>query len=343
MRFVDEVEISVHAGKGGAGALSFLRERHRPRGGPDGGNGGAGGDISLHANAALNTLVDYRHQRRFVAENGVGGAGRDRNGACGNSLALDVPVGTIAYEIDTREQLGDLSSDDAQLLVARGGRGGRGNASFTSSTTRAPRRTEPGGAGEARRLRLELSLLADVGMLGLPNAGKSSLVAAMSAARPRIADYPFTTLWPQLGVVRISYERSFVITDIPGLIPGAAQGHGLGHRFLRHLQRTRLLLHIVDIQPIDGTDPATAVRLLEPELGAFDPALATRERWLVLNKSDLLSTAEAEKQRSKLLRSLSWQHPAHLVSAATGYGLPALCQAMATRLETLKTMPPVHA
>ena len=287
MQFVDEVAVSVAAGKGGPGALSFRRERSIARGGPDGGNGGDGGDILLVANDALNTLVDFRFQPNYRAENGRPGGSRDKTGAGGRPLSLRVPAGTTVIDEDTLEVIGDLPRAGASLIVARGGRRGYGNAHFKSSTDRAPRRTTPGEPGETRSLRLQLQVIADIGLLGLPNAGKSTLIARVSASKPKIADYPFTTLVPNLGVVRVDTDTSFVVADIPGLVPGAAAGAGLGTRFLRHLARTRILLHIVDVAPPDGSDPLHNIDAIERELLAYSPAFAERPIWMAPNKMDL--------------------------------------------------------
>lgn len=325
MKFVDEATMRVHAGNGGNGALSFRREKYIPRGGPDGADGGHGADVVLRADASINTLVDFRVQRRFRAPNGEPGAGRNRTGASGDPLYVAVPVGTVVVDIDTHETIGDLTEDGQTLRVAAGGRGGLGNARFKSSVNRAPRKTTNGTPGEARHLHLELRLIADVGLLGMPNAGKSTLITAMSAARPRIADYPFTTLHPNLGVVSVGNAQSFVMADIPGLIPGAASGAGLGIRFLRHVQRTRLLLHLVDIAPPEGSvDPATAVTQIANELALFDEALAAKPRWLVINKTDLLLEDDFAMHRHQLLDSLDWQGPVYEVSAATGKGTKSL-------------------
>src|SRR5690554_6303722 len=289
MKLVDEAEITVTAGKGGNGCVGFRREKFIPKGGPDGGDGGDGGSVWLQADENLNTLVDFRHQRRFQAEKGEGGMGQQKYGKGGDDLTIVVPVGTVVTNVDTDEVIGDMTEHGQRLLVARGGKGGLGNMHFKSSTNRAPRQSTPGEPGEERLLRLELKLLADVGLLGFPNAGKSTLVRAVSAATPRVADYPFTTLYPNLGVVSVEPHRSFVIADIPGLIEGAAEGAGLGIQFLRHLSRTRLLLHLVDVFPYGGaSDPVEDVRTIEAELRKFSPELAARERWLVLNKVDLL-------------------------------------------------------
>ncbi|MDD5004466.1 MAG: Obg family GTPase CgtA [Acidithiobacillus sp.] len=337
MKFIDEVRIHVASGNGGHGAVSFRREKFIPFGGPDGGDGGRGGSVYLVAQASLNTLIDFRYQRRYRAENGHGGAGRQMTGRAGHDLEIKVPVGTLVYDDDTHELLGDLRFEDERLLVARSGRGGHGNLSYKSSTNRAPRQFEKGGAGEERDLRLELRLLADVGLLGLPNAGKSTLIRAVSAARPKVADYPFTTLYPNLGVVRVAAHESFVLADIPGLIPGASEGAGLGTRFLKHLSRTRLLLHLVDMAPVDGSDPAMNIRALEKELAAYSPALAMRPRWLVVNKSDLLPGEEAEARFQQICKALQWESPAFLISAASGAGCEALVYAI---WQALPDLPP---
>ncbi|MGC9238150.1 MAG: Obg family GTPase CgtA [Acidithiobacillus sp.] len=340
MKFIDEVRISVAAGKGGHGAVSFRREKFIPFGGPDGGDGGRGGDVYLVARENLNTLIDFRYQRRYRAENGHGGAGRQMTGRAGKDLEIAVPVGTLVYDEDTRELLGDLHTAGQRLLVCRGGRGGHGNLWYKSSVNRAPRQHEMGGAAEERHLRLELRLLADVGLLGLPNAGKSTLIRAVSAARPKVADYPFTTLRPHLGVVRLGVEASFVIADIPGLIPGAAEGAGLGTRFLKHLSRTRLLLHLLDMAPPDpGEDPVAQFRALEAELLHYSPALAERPRWLVVNKADLLEAAAAEQRFREICQRLDWQGPAFLVSAVTGYGCETLVQEIGRALPELPPAP----
>ena len=338
MRFSDEALISVRAGDGGDGCVSFRREKYIPRGGPDGGDGGDGGDVTLVHSPDINTLADFRARKVFRAGNGRAGAGRDRSGAAGANLEIPVPAGTRVTEADTGEVLGELGPDRTSLLVARGGRGGRGNARFKSSVNRAPRQHTPGTRGEARRLALDLTLLADVGLLGLPNAGKSTLLRAVSEARPKVADYAFTTLHPQLGVVSIGPMQSFVMADIPGLLPGAAQGIGLGSRFLRHLRRTRLLLHLVDMTTAEGAAApvetlAQAVNTIAGELAAFDDRLARLERWLVLNKSDLVHRDEAESVSAALTRELGWTAPVFAISALTGAGTRALTASAMQRLE----------
>ena len=332
MKFVDEASIRVEAGKGGNGCLSFLRARNLAKGGPDGGDGGDGGDVILVAEEALNTLVDFRYQPRYRAENGQPGSGRDMTGRRGEDARIRVPVGTTVIDEDTLESIGDLTEAGQELLVGRGGRRGLGNAQFKSSTNRAPRKTTPGQPGEKRHLRLQLRLIADVGLLGMPNAGKSTLISAVSAARPKIADYPFTTLVPNLGVVRIADARSFVIADVPGLIEGAADGAGLGTRFLKHLARTRVLLHLVDVAPPDESDPLDAIRAIEAELEAYSPALAARPRWLVLNKMDLLEEAERDALVARLSDALELDHAPVLISAATGEGTRALVEAVSDAL-----------
>ena len=334
MKFVDEATVQVEAGRGGNGCASFRREKYVPRGGPDGGDGGHGGSVYMIAKAGINTLAEFRVRRRFAAENGRGGAGRQRTGASGEDLYVPVPVGTVVSDIDTEETLGDLDAADQTLKVAQGGRGGRGNARFKSSVNRAPRKFTPGSPGEKRRLGLELKLLADVGLLGLPNAGKSTLVRALSAARPKVAEYPFTTLHPHLGVVSIEADRSFVIADIPGLIEGAAQGAGLGIQFLRHLQRTRLLVHLVEVTESGGnTVPAAAIRAIESELADYSQDLAAKPRWLAINKLDLLPRARWTDTVESLVEMLEWDGPAFGISAATGEGTQALAQAIMRHLE----------
>jgi GTP-binding protein len=336
MKFVDEATIKVQAGNGGRGLVSFRREKFIPFGGPDGGDGGDGGSIHFVANKGLNTLADFRYQRSFKAKNGEPGGSADCSGRGGEDLDIVVPVGTAIYDTDTEELLGDLTQDGMRLLVARGGRGGLGNQHFKSSTNRAPRRATPGYPGEKRELRLELKLLADVGLLGLPNAGKSTLISAVSAARPRIADYPFTTLHPNLGVVYVGEHKSFVMADIPGVIEGAAEGAGLGIRFLKHLQRTRLLLHLVDIAPPDPeADPVKDARVIVAELKRFSPGLAARERWLVLNKTDLMTPEDADKRCREIVRRLRWKGPVFRISGATRAGTKELCQAVMRRLDDL--------
>ncbi|MDA8114632.1 MAG: GTPase ObgE [Acidithiobacillus sp.] len=339
MKFIDEVRIHVASGNGGHGSVSFRREKFIPFGGPDGGDGGRGGSVYLVAQASLNTLIDFRYQRRYRAENGHGGAGRQMTGRAGHDLEIKVPVGTLVYDDDTRELLGDLRTEGERLLVAQSGRGGHGNLFYKSSVNRAPRQFEKGAPGEERNLRLELRVLADVGLLGLPNAGKSTLIRAVSAARPKVADYPFTTLYPNLGVVRVATHESFVLADIPGLIPGASEGAGLGTRFLKHLSRTRLLLHLVDIAPVDESDPAANIRALEAELAAYSPALAARPRWLVVNKSDLFPSEEAELRFQQIRAALQWEGPAFLVSAASGAGCEALVHAIWQALPDLPPAP----
>ncbi len=335
MKFVDEAAIRVEAGDGGNGCLSFRREKYIEYGGPNGGNGGAGGSVVLQADSNLNTLVDYRYTRLHRAERGEGGAGSNCTGASGDDLVLLVPVGTTVIDEDTDEVLGDLLADGDRLVVAQGGRGGLGNSCFKSSTNRAPRQTTPGTPGEKRNLRLELKVLADVGLLGMPNAGKSTLIRAVSAARPKVADYPFTTLVPNLGVVRVDQLRSFVMADIPGLIEGAADGAGLGIRFLKHLARCRILLHVVDIAPWDESDPVDAVDAIVGELHLFSPALAERTRWLVLNKIDLLPEEEAEERCQHIIDELEWDGPVFRISAASGAGTEELKFAIMTYLEEL--------
>lgn len=327
MKFVDETTVSVEAGHGGNGCVSFRREKFIPHGGPDGGDGGDGGNVWLVAKSGLTTLVDFRTQRRFRATSGQPGAGRQMSGAAGTDIEVPVPVGTLVFAADTGELIGDLTAPGERLLVARGGRGGRGNIHFKSSVNRAPRRATPGTEGESRRLRLELKLLADVGLVGMPNAGKSSLLAAVSAARPKVADYPFTTLHPELGVVRLGPERSFVIADVPGLIEGAAQGHGLGIQFLRHVERTRLLLHLVDLAPPEGFDPGV-VGVIERELAEHSPRLAERERWLVFTKADLMPAEEAIERARNATTALEWRGRWFVISSARREGLDALLSAV---------------
>ncbi len=331
MRFVDEAIIRVEAGRGGHGCMSFRREKFIPYGGPDGGDGGDGATVYLVADPALTTLVDFRYKRLFRAQRGQDGMGANCTGRSGTDLEIRVPVGTVVTDAGTEEILGDLVEPGQRLKVAHGGRHGLGNTRFKSSTNRAPRRTTQGTEGEARDLRLELKMLADVGLLGLPNAGKSTLLRAVSAARPKIADYPFTTLYPHLGVVRIG-EQGFVMADIPGLIEGAAEGAGLGLRFLRHVARTRLLLQVTDLLPADGSDPAVAVRTIAAELERFNPELARRERWLVLNKTDLLAPEAREGHCRALVERLGWSGPWFAVSAATGAGTRELVGAVLRHL-----------
>jgi GTP-binding protein len=334
MKFIDEADIRVEAGSGGDGCVSFRREKFIPRGGPDGGDGGDGGSIYLVAREGINTLADFRVRRRFRAESGRGGAGKDMTGASGSDLVIEVPKGTEIHDLDTGETLGDLSRDGDRLLVAKGGQGGRGNTRFKTSVNRAPRQFGRGGQGESRHLKLALKLLADVGLLGAPNAGKSTLTRALSAARPKVADYPFTTLHPQLGVVSAGTDRSFVVADIPGLIEGAASGAGLGIQFLKHLERTRLLLHVVDAcAELSGGDAVALHRAVEAELGLYSAALASRPRWLVLNKLDLLPPERREARVAELTAKLDWHGPVYGISALTAEGTNRLVQDAMTFLE----------
>jgi GTPase len=336
MKFVDEAEIKVIAGAGGNGCISFRREKFIPLGGPDGGDGGDGGSVYLLADENLNTLIDFRHQRLFKAQRGEGGMGRQMYGKGGVDTEIRVPVGTVVVNIDTDETIGDLTRHGQRLLVARGGKGGLGNMHFKSSITRAPRRATPGTPGEERELRLELKLLADVGLLGFPNAGKSTFIRAVSSATPKVADYPFTTLYPNLGVVRIEQHRSFVIADIPGLIEGAAEGIGLGVLFLKHLQRTRVLLHLVDMEPLDGSDPVEQVRAIERELAKYDPALLQKPRWLLLNKADLLVEEERQARAQAIVEALGWTQPWFVVSALAKEGTWPVCLKLAEALDELR-------
>lgn len=333
MKFVDEVSIFVKAGDGGNGMMSFRREKFIEKGGPNGGDGGDGGSVYLEADENLNTLVDYRYTRRFHAQNGQKGGSTDCTGAKGEDLILPVPVGTTVIDAATQEIMGDLTKAGQRLLVAQGGWHGLGNTRFKSSTNRAPRQTTPGKPGDARDLKLELKVLADVGLLGLPNAGKSTFIRSVSAAKPKVADYPFTTLVPNLGVVSVGRYKSFVIADIPGLIEGAAEGAGLGIRFLKHLARTRLLLHLVDMVPPDGSDPADAAEVILRELEKFSPALMQRDRWLVLNKADQLLDEEREERMRQVVERLDWKGPVFVISALESDGTEALAQAIMRYLD----------
>ena len=335
MNFVDEATIRVQAGNGGHGCLSFRREKYVQRGGPDGGDGGHGGSVYLVAEPSLNTLADFRVARKFRAENGQGGSGRNKTGRSGEDLDVQVPCGTVVHDVDTGELICDLTEPGQRQMVAESGRGGLGNTRFKSSVNRAPRKITNGSQGEARHLSLELKVLADVGLLGMPNAGKSTLITAMSHAKPRIADYPFTTLHPNLGVVRVGQLQSFVMADIPGLIEGASEGAGLGIQFLRHLQRTGLLLHLVDIAPIDASDPADIVKAIANELVKFSDDLADKPRWLIINKIDLLDAEDQAKATQDLLRKLDWKGRFFEVSAATGEGTQSLGQAVMRELEEI--------
>jgi GTP-binding protein len=335
MNFVDEATIRVQAGNGGHGCLSFRREKYVQRGGPDGGDGGHGGSVYLVAEPSLNTLADFRVARKFRAENGQGGSGRNKTGRSGEDLDVHVPCGTVIHDVDTGELICDLTEAGQRQMVAESGRGGLGNTRFKSSVNRAPRKITNGSQGEARHLSLELKVLADVGLLGMPNAGKSTLITAMSQAKPRIADYPFTTLHPNLGVVRVGQLQSFVMADIPGLIEGASEGAGLGIQFLRHLQRTGLLLHLVDIAPIDASDPADTVKAIANELVKFSDDLADKPRWLIINKIDLLDAEDQAKATQDLLKKLDWKGRFFETSAATGEGTQALAQAVMRELEEI--------
>jgi GTP-binding protein len=337
MKFVDEATITVQAGKGGSGCVSFRREKFIPFGGPNGGDGGDGGSVYLQAEVNLNTLADFRHTRRFTAKSGEPGSGNDCTGRSAADLIIPVPVGTLVYDSDTDELIGDLAVNGQKLLVAQGGFHGLGNARYKSSTNRAPRQFTPGTAGETRALRLELKVLADVGLLGLPNAGKSTLIRAVSAAKPKVADYPFTTLYPNLGVVAVDRLRSFVMADIPGLVEGAAEGAGLGIQFLKHLTRTQLLLHLVDIAPLDSSDPADNALTIITELEKFSPELAARERWLVFNKIDLLPEQEAQKICEQVIGRLDWQGPVFKISAIKRAGTETLCYKIMEHIEQHRT------
>ena len=335
MKFVDEARVKVQAGNGGRGCVSFRREKFVPFGGPDGGDGGHGGSVTFRAREGINTLVDFRVERTFRAQNGEPGGGRDCFGRGGEDSLVMVPVGTTVRDAETGEVLGDLAKADVELLVARGGKGGWGNQKFKNSKNRSPRQFGPGLPGEQRTLELELKVIADVGLLGLPNAGKSTLITAVSAARPKIADYPFTTLYPNLGVISCGNQRSFVMADIPGLIEGAADGAGLGIRFLKHLQRTRVLLHLVDIAPTDpNADPVRDAISIGGELGKFSEDLLSKPRWLVLNKSDLMPPEEATAKAVSIAQALKYRGPAFLISGVTHAGTADLMEAVMRFLES---------
>ncbi|WP_129140905.1 Obg family GTPase CgtA [Modicisalibacter coralii] len=328
MQFVDEASIVAEAGNGGKGCLSFRREKFVPKGGPDGGDGGHGGSVYLIGDDALNTLIDFKYQRFYKAQNGQPGQGRQMSGKAGDDLHVKVPVGTTVIDEDTLEVIADVTEAGQVVMVAQGGRRGLGNIHFKSSTNRAPRRTTPGTPGERRNLRLEMKVMADVGLLGMPNAGKSTLIRAVSAAKPKVANYPFTTLVPNLGVVKLGMHEHFVMADVPGLIEGASEGAGLGLRFLKHLTRTRLLLHVVDVAPFDESDPVDSARAIARELEQFSPALAERPRWLVLNKLDLLPEEEREARAEAIVAALDWQGPVYRISAIASQGTDALVQAV---------------
>jgi GTPase len=336
MKFIDEATIEARAGDGGNGCVSFRREKYIPHGGPDGGDGGDGGSVYLEADSCINTLIDFRHARKFIAEQGVKGKGRNCTGKSGEDLIVKVPVGTIVHEDETGELIGDLVRNGQRLLVARGGFHGLGNARYKSSTNRTPRQSKPGTPGEKRQLHLEMKLLADVGLLGIPNAGKSTLISAVSSARPKIADYPFTTLHPNLGVVRASSHRSFVMADIPGLIEGAAEGAGLGIQFLKHLSRTHLLLHLLDMGP--DRDPVTDAMTIINELERYDVELVGRDRWLVLNKTDLIPENEREQRCRDVVKALDWNGPVFEISALAHTGTDVLVHAVMDFIENRKDL-----
>jgi GTP-binding protein len=338
MKFVDEASIHITAGKGGNGSASFRREKYIQYGGPDGGDGGRGGNVFLEGDSGLNTLVDFRHRRIYKAQNGVQGKGQEKYGKRGEDVYIRVPLGTVVIDQFSEVAIGDVTEHGQHLLVARGGRGGLGNVHFKSSTNRAPRKFTLGEPGEEIQLHLELKVLADVGLLGFPNAGKSTLISAVSAARPKVAEYPFTTLYPNLGVVRVGMDSSFVIADIPGLIEGAADGAGLGVQFLKHLQRTRLLLHLVDIAPLDAVPPEDAVRKLQQELINFDSSLDDKPRWLVFTKSDVIDQSEAEDIAARVVKDLNWTTPWFLISSVSRSGTDELMQSIARALDEMKEL-----
>lgn len=339
MKFVDEALIKVDAGHGGHGCLSFRREKFIPFGGPDGGDGGNGGSIYLEANPDLNTLIEFRYKRHYKADNGQCGMGSNCTGKQGDDLTVFVPVGTLAYDVDTGECLADLQQPHQRILIAQGGWHGLGNTRYKSSINRAPRQTSQGTPGQSRHLRLELRVLADVGLLGLPNAGKSTLIRAVSSAKPKVADYPFTTLQPGLGVVRVDTDKSFVMADIPGLIEGASEGVGLGLRFLKHLSRTCVLLHVIDVAPLDDHDPVVSAKAILHELAEYDPELLNKPRWLVLNKVDLLPDPTArEAAIQHVLNGLNWQDKYFVVSAIRSEGTSALCYALMHLIDELKNI-----
>ena len=337
MKFVDEAIIKIEAGNGGNGCLSFRREKFVPRGGPDGGDGGDGGSIYLVSDKELNTLVDFRFKRQYKAENGQGGLGSNCTGKKGDDLFIRVPIGTMVYDTETDELIGDIKHPGEQLLVAQGGFHGLGNTRYKSSVNRAPRQTSKGSPGEARQLRLELRVLADVGLLGLPNAGKSTLIRAVSSAKPKVADYPFTTLHPGLGVVSVAAHKSFVMADIPGLIEGASTGAGLGHRFLKHLSRTCILLHVIDLAPLDESDPLTSAKTIINELYAYSPELLNKPRWLVFNKIDMIPDEKTQKEQiNRIIKGLKWKGKSFAISAIRAEGTEALCYALMQLIDEMK-------
>jgi GTPase len=337
MKFIDEARIEIHAGDGGRGSSSMRREKHIPKGGPDGGDGGRGGSIFVVADKDINTLVDYRFTRIFRAKDGEQGRGAGCTGRGADDVILRVPVGTVIKDLTTEQVVADLTRDGQRAEVAKGGNGGLGNLHFKSSTNRAPRQFTPGTEGEAKELYFELKVLADVGLLGMPNAGKSTFIRSVSAARPKVADYPFTTLHPNLGVVRVSDNRSFVVADVPGLIEGAAEGAGLGHQFLKHLQRTSLLLHLVDIAPFDPeTDVVKEAKAIINELKKYDAALFDKPRWLVLNKTDLVEPAEAEKRVKAIIKAMKWKGPHFTISAMKNDGCKELTFAIMDHLDAVR-------
>ncbi len=343
MKFVDEATIEVVAGDGGNGCMSFRREKFIPFGGPNGGDGGRGGSVYAVADRNLNTLIDFRYARRHEARSGENGRGSDQYGAAADDIVMRMPVGTIITDAETGDKVAELLEPDEKVLIVKGGDGGFGNLHFKTSTNRAPRQKTPGWPGEHKKLRLELRVLADVGLLGMPNAGKSTLIAAISNARPKIADYPFTTLHPNLGVVRVAPEQSFVVADVPGLIEGAAEGAGLGHLFLRHLQRTRLLLHLVDFAPFDeSVDPVKQVKAIVAELEKYDPALAAKPRWLVLNKLDMVPVDERAERVKAFLKRLRWKGPVFQISALTREGCEPLIRAIYDHVAKVANPPPVE-
>ena len=337
MKFVDEALVKVEAGKGGNGCLSFRREKFIPRGGPDGGDGGDGGSIYFEASTDLNTLVDFRYRRHYKAENGQSGMGANCTGKKGEDLIIKVPVGTMVYDLDSGELIGDIDQPGSPVLIAQGGFHGLGNTRYKSSVNRSPRQTTQGSLGEVRQLRLELRVLADVGLLGLPNAGKSTLIRAVSSSKAKVADYPFTTLYPGLGVVSVSTHKSFVIADIPGLVEGAASGAGLGHRFLKHLARTCVLLHVVDIAPLDDSDPVASAKAIINELAEYSDELLDKPRWLVVNKIDMIPDAAAREARIQaLISGLEWQGPVFAISAISNQGTQTLCYALMQLIDEMK-------